>query len=113
MAPWIWILIVAALVLLVAGGRFGGPFGGRVMGHWRGNRRDVHPKPVIDADSVPAMADALINPVSNLHLAPSPANSSVYQGQVYFFLSAKDRDTFEASPDPSINTFVRGARAHD
>ncbi|OGT57233.1 MAG: hypothetical protein A3E01_14390 [Gammaproteobacteria bacterium RIFCSPHIGHO2_12_FULL_63_22] len=69
--------------------------------------------PVPAGSSLPAGADALVNPMPGLPKESSPTNSAVYQGHVYFFLSARDRDTFEANPDPSINTFVRATEKHD
>lgn len=110
MAPWVWVLIVAGLLLLVGGGHYAARFLGR-----RHRTRHHHfrrmPGPV--GASVPAGADALAIPMPGPPQESSLANSAVYQGQVYFFLSVRDRDTFEANPDPSINTFVRGTEQHD
>lgn len=90
---WIWILFgIGALLLLRRTGCFGGTHHAQ-QGSGRGGDNQH------DHSSQSAKAEAPVDPVSGKVVANGRAVTSVYQGRVFYFETAANRQRFEASPE--------------
>lgn len=76
---WIYLLVLAAVVLFVA--RRGG------MGCAMGTHHGHQPQ-----------ADERIDPVSGEPVPPGGSIAAAYQGRTYYFVSRENRERFEAAP---------------
>lgn len=87
----VYFLLWAGLFFLMM--RFG--CGAHVMGHGHHRHRDDK-SPTTGVGSAPTAID--IDPVCGMKVETATAKSTVHQGHVYYFCSAKCQETFEASP---------------
>lgn len=101
---WLWIVLgVVVLAVLNRGTRY---------------RRQSLGHPCNDIPEVPEPADRAVDPVTNKTISTAGAVTSLYQGRVYYFESAENRQRFEASPGhyvreaPARRTAGHDARGH-
>jgi YHS domain-containing protein len=99
MGTLLYFIVFAGLFFLMM--RFG--CGAHVMGHGHRHHERQGAGPPRDLDSalwVPP--ETALDPVCRMSVGTSWAKSTLYQGRVYYFCTAKCRDAFEAEPDRYI-----------
>ena len=81
---WLWIVLgVVVLAVLKRGTRY---------------RRQGMSYPGNDTAEIPEQAEMAVDPVTHRPIPTAGAVTCLYQGQVYYFESAENRQRFEASP---------------
>lgn len=92
MGSWIGFLIFLVVVGVVLATR--GRRGVQAIGHGHLNRIGGHPKRVPDKQP-----QATVDSTTDIRKDPNLENSSVYHGEILFFCSIEERDSFTANLD--------------
>lgn len=95
METLLYFALVAAFFFLMM--RFG--CGAHVMGHGHGQHEGHDGGSVPNAGARWTEPITEVDPVCGTTVRTDTAKSSVYNGTVYYFCSAKHRDQFEAEPE--------------
>lgn len=101
------LFIVLAVVAFLFMMRRGGCGMGRRHRHQRGRNDDQPNALPPSADSRDGINGMTVDPVSGHAVSIAAASaSSVYQGQIFFFESRANRDSFEAVPEQYVSNAV-------
>lgn len=92
MGSWIGFLIFLVVVGVVLATR--GRRGAQAIGHGHPNRIGGYPDPAPDKQS-----KTTVDSTTDIGTDPNLENSSVYHGEILFFCSIEERDTFTANLD--------------